>query len=325
MRLNLRLPNRDKTISELARRYDEAIRKSERGIHNDEEARQFISLLAHYVYYVKNSDLTKSAIESLFKQRELLAGDQALVDEADQIIVKMKIDRGKLVRYAQRRNIDVGRFEFNTDGVDRRITADMEPSYYLTLLNDFLNLPSDQQFIGNVPREISHLRSVIFALQMLSSGSRSLNAMRDEYRQVHTDYERKLQMQGVYLDYLRVEDYKALEVIWSEVYHEGDRDELIGFHLMYGHLFERHRNYSQGQQGEANEFVDKHITNLQRVHNYLIDRLEDIPLFERFLRWTVEHFGPTIISLAILFIFWWVLNKVGIHITVDNLKQWTGL
>lgn len=132
-------------------------------------------------------------------------------------------------------------------------------------------------------------------------------------------------MQGVHADYMRIEDYRALETVWREVYQESNQDELLMFHLEYGHLFEKNHNYYVRQQTEADDFVGKHVTHLQRVHNFLVDSLEDMPFREKFLRWTLEHFGPTLASLILLILLWLVLHWIGVDINLDDLKGTTGL
>lgn len=317
------LPNRTKIINELTRRYDEVVRIAERGIHNDDEAQQFISILAHYVYYVKKTGLTQEAVDALFAQQELLAGDKALIDEAEKIIPQMKKDRNKLVRYARSKNINVDAYEFR-EGM-QQITGEMEFSFYLSHLDSFLNLPEDQQLVSQVPNNISQLLSLNFVAQNQGGETRALKQMRADYQETMNEYSKKLKMQGVTLDFMRVEDYKAIEQVWKEVYQEGSHDELLMFHLMYGDLFEKNRNYQGGQIAEAKEFVAKHITHLQRVQNYLIDSIEDVPRFEQFTRWTAEHFGPTFVSLVLIIIIFLVLKKLGVDVDLDTIKSYTGL
>lgn len=183
-----RLPDREKTTNELTRRYEEALRKAEKGIHDDEEAQQFVSLLAHYVYYIKKADVTQRAIKELFDQQELIAGDEILVEEADKIIAQMKIDRGKLVSYAKKKKINVEAYQFR-EGV-QQITGDMEFSFYLHLLDQFLKRPSDQQSISEVPKEIGHLLSMNFSAQNLGGETKALQKMRAGYRKVQNEFAR---------------------------------------------------------------------------------------------------------------------------------------
>jgi hypothetical protein len=318
----IHLPNRDKIINELTRRYEECLHKAEKGIHDDEEAQQFISLLAHYVYYVKNNPLTTRSIKDLFSHQEIIAGDKVLIEKADTIIEEMKQDRNKIVRYARRKGVNIPTYEF-IDGA-RQLSPIEGLSFHLHFLDQFLNLPSNQQQVGEVPRRIGELTSINLDVQSLGGNSKAMEHMRKRYIEVSNQYAKDLKLQGVYLDYLRVDDYKALQTIWNEVYQEGDRDERIIFHLMYGDLFEKGRRFVQGQQREADEFVSKNITHLQRVHNYITDKVEDVPISERFLRWTVEHLGPTFVSLILLFILWIILNWFGIKISAQRLKSLTG-
>jgi len=320
----MKLPNRDKATNELTRRYEEVLRKSEIGIHNDEEAQQFISLIAHYVNYVKKNKLTEKAITVMYSHKEELAGDQVLIDEADKIIAQLKNDRNKVVRFANRHEIDTSRFEFDTSGVAQQITLDKEVSFNLNFLDDYLNLPSDQQQVSQLPRQIGHFQSMIFAVTQLASETPTLKKLRAEYSTISNEFAKKLKMQGVYLDYLRIEDYKALELVWREVYQEGNRDELLTFYLLYGDLLEKNRNFSQDQQRGANDFVAKHMTHLQRVHNYLTDELENVPASEKFAKWLVEHFGPTLVSLILIIIIYLILHRIDSKIDINSVKSWLG-
>lgn len=315
-----KLPNRTKIINELTRRYDEAIRHAENGVSDDEAATQFLSLLAHYMQYVKKNDLTKGAVEDLFKQKELLASDAELVKEADEIIEQMKKDRTSLIRYAKSKNISTDNYEFKNG---QQITGDIEFSYYLTHLNDYLNLPSDEQSIADLPRAMSHLLSMNFVAQQQGGETKKMREMRQKYLDLQTAYQKKLKLEGVFMDYLRIEDYRALEIVWKEVYREGSDDELLLFHLQYGHLFEKNRHYSGGQLTEAEDFVGRHITHLQRLHNYLIDAVEDVPKLEKFWLWTVEHFGPTLFSLILIILIYLFLNWIGVKIDLETLKSYT--
>jgi len=311
-------PDRPKVTNELSRRFDEVQRRSEKGINNDEEAQQFISLLAHYVQYVKENDLTKQAVERLFKRRDLLAGDKVLIEEADKIIEQMKEDRAKLISYAKRKGISTDNYQFQNG---QMITGEIEFSFNLKHLNDYLDLPSDQQLISELPRSIGDLLSMNFVAQQQGGETKALKAMRQKYLDIQNEYSKKLKLQGVFLDFLRVEDFRAVEQVWKEVYAEGVGDELLIFHLSYGHLFEKNRHYSGGQQAEANDFLDKHMTHLLRFHNYLMDTLEDVPKRERFYKWTMEHFGPTFVSVLLIFAIYLILYWLGIKIELDTIKS----
>jgi hypothetical protein len=316
-----RLPNRPKLANELTRRYEEAIRHAENGVSDDEEATQFISLLAHYIQYVKKNDLTKAATEELFVQKELMSSDEKLVKEAEEIIEQMKKDRAKLIRYAKSKNISTDNYQFKNA---QMITGDIEFAYNLTHLNDdFLNLPDDQQYITELPRAISHLLSMNWVAQNQGGETKKLGEMRKYYLELQTTYEKKLKLQGVFMDYLRIEDYKALNTVWKEVYREGNEEDLFIFHFEYGHLFEKNRHYSGGQLTEAKDFVGRFITHLQRFHNYLIDSIEDVPRAEKFLLWTVQHFGPTLVSVIIIILLYIFLNWIGIKIDLDTIKSYT--
>lgn len=321
----LQMPNRDKTTNELTRRYEEVLRKSDGGIHNDEDAQQFISLVAHYVYYVKKSNLTQKAVTKLLAQHELLASDKVIVDEAEKLINQLAKDRKRVVAFAKKHGINTGIYEFNTTGVAQQITKDKEVSFHLTFLDTYLNLPSDQQLVSELPQQFSRLESIIFAITQQVAETKMLKDLRSNYKVISKDFDKKLKMQGVYLDYLRIEDYKAIELIWREVYHEGDPNELLMFYFVYGDLFEKNRTYPSDQQGDADDFLSKHVTHLQRVHNYLIDSLEDVPFGEKMLHWVIEHFGPTLVSLILIILLSLLLGWLGVSRGVEELRSLLGL
>jgi hypothetical protein len=298
------------------------LRKSEAGVHNEEEAQQFISLVAHYVNYIKKSKLTQNAIAAMFKHKEALAGDKVLVDEADKIIEQMKLDTKKVVRYAKSKSINVDAYQFQEGG--RSFTPEESLSFHLSMLNQFLALPSDEQFIGEVPRQISNLRSVLFEAQDIGGNNKTIEKMRTSYSELSSEYEKKLKLQKVYLDYLRIQDYRALEAIWREIYQEGNRDEQMLFYFEYGDLFEKNRNYVQAQQVKADELVSKHMTHLQRLHNHLIDEIESVPANEKFMHWLAEHFGPTFVSVVIIIVLYLLLNRIGIKVDIDTIRKFTG-
>lgn len=323
MKMPVFLPNRTKLKNELTRRYEEASRFSEKGIHNDEDAQQFINTLAHYVYYVKKNPLTQQAIEKLFKEQKALADDAKIILEAEKIIEELKTDRGRLVRIARSKGINTDEYEFR-DGV-QQITGDMEFSFYITQLNSFLDRDPDAQLTSEVPGAISNLLSMVFAIRQLSGNTRTLQKIQDDYRKTSSEYTKKLKLQGVYLDYLRTQDYLALETVWKEVYREGTDDELLLFHVMYGDLFESNRTYQNNQIQDADNFVSKHESYLRRIHNYLIDSIDDVPRYEKFVKWTANHFGPTVMSLLLLVFILWFLRQIGININFDELKSITGL
>lgn len=321
----MRIRDREKTTSELTRRYEEVRRKAEAGIHNDKEAEQFVSLIAFYLNYVKKQRLTKAALASLKIDQAKLTDEATLIKEAEKIIDQMKIDRDTLVGYAVRRDVSIERYEFDLSGRTQQITGDKEVSFYLTFLDDYLNKPSDQQLISELPGQIGRLQSIIFALNQLPRPTAKLKELHDQYRDVSGEYEKKLRMQGVYLDYLRVADYEALEIVWREVYQEGDPDERIMFHLLYGDLFEENRTYGNGQQADADEFVVKHMAHIERFHNYLVDELEDVPWYSFVLSWLGEHFAPTLVSTIIIVLIALGLGAIGVQVGIDGIRTILGL
>lgn len=315
-----KLPNRTKIVSELSRRYEEVLRRAENNVTNDEEATQFLTLLAHYMEYVKKNEITKDATAKLFKQKDLLASDAVLIKEAEDIIEQLNIDKAVLVRFAKSKNIKTDNYKFKNG---QRITGDIEFSYYLNHLDEYLDLPSDAQSISDIPRTISNLLSMNFIAQTQGSKTKKLTEMRNKYIELQNEYSKKLKLEGVYIDYLRIEDFRALELVWKEVYHEGEASELLLFHFEYGHLFEKNRYFSDGQLTDAKDFVARHVTHIQRLNNYLIDSIEDVPKLEKFGLWTVEHFGPTLFSLIIIIILYYFLNWIGIKIDLNTLKDFS--
>lgn len=321
----MRVQNREKTQKELTRRRDEVLRRSTAGLQSDKDAEQFITLLAHYVKYVKDSKLTQKAIKRLNDQQDHDVNDKKLVAEAEKIIEELKASRDRLTRYARRRNINTGPYKFDTSGRVQEITGAQEVAFHLTFLNEFLDKHSDEQYVSEIPDQIKRLRSIIFALNQLTSPTRTIGQIEDQYKNVATRFEHKLREQGVLLDYLRIQDYRELDVLWQQVYKRGTDDNLTLFQLMYGHLFERNRTYSSDQQQDADEFVSTYVNYLERVHNYLTDRLEDVPALEVLWQWVIQHFAPTLVSFILLVLISLALGALGIQLGIDGLRTLLGL
>lgn len=321
----MRLQNRDKTKAELSRRYREVAHRVDLGIHTSEEADQFVMLIAHYFKYVTDSSLTNKFTKKLMEHREFANEDKALAAEAKMIIEGLKTSRDKLVRFGRRQQIDVGPFNFVTSGQIHQIAQDKEVSFNLHLLDGFLELPSEQQEPAQVPDAIRNLQSVIFSLAQLTKLSRGILLIQEEYKSLAADYERKLSSMGILVDYLRIQDYQALRLVWQEVYKVGDDDERVLFQLMYGDLFEKNRSYSNSQQQDADEFLSKYSNHLSRLHNHLLDRIEDVPARAILTAWIVEHFAPTLVSFLLIVLISVVLGLFGIHLGIDALQETLGV
>lgn len=315
----LRIPNRAKYINELTRRYDEVLRHAEKGVTDDEQATQFLSLLAHYMQYVHKHALTKDATDNLFVQKEKMTSDDELQDEAVGIIERMKKDRAALIRYAKTKNISTDNYVFRNG---QTLTQDIAFAYDLDRLNEYLNLPADQQSMTELPENIGHLLAMNWQAQDQGGKTSKLGDMREQYQELQKAFEKKLILKGVFMDYLRLEDFNALNTAWKVAYREGSDDELQIFHFEYAHLFDKGARYNGRKVDDAKEFVGKHLTHLQRLHNYLIDALEDTPKHEKLFLWIAEHFAPTLFSLVILWLIVQLLHLLGINIPFLTLKSY---
>ncbi len=97
---------------------------------------------------------------------------------------------------------------------------------------------------------------------------------------------------------------------------------MLLFHLQYSHLFENNASYSGGQQSEADKFVDDYTTYTSRFHNHLIDHIENVPLREEFALWFFEHFGPTFVSVLIIFLIILIVNWLtGGAVSYNDVKE----
>lgn len=319
----LQIPDRPKIINELDRRYQEVKQLADRGIHNDSEAQQFINMVAHYQNYVIKNPITKKVFDKLFKEKSLKKVDDGLVKDAELLIQKLKDDRRKLITRARKLKIDINAYK--SEPGHGQITGEMEFSFYLSLLDGYLDLPDDEQRTKDLPRAISNLTQLIFHLQKTGGKKSDLEKLRNDWILKSADYEKRLKNQDVYLDYMRINDYKAINFIWREVYRENDFDDSMMFQLSYGDLFEKNRNFTGQQQLNANDFVNEHMTHLQRMHNHLIDSVEGMPWFEKLRAWTVEHLGPTFVSLLVLLAIYYIAKRLGLELGFLDIKDRTGL
>lgn len=312
--------NRGRTQNELDRRYQEVLRLADKRATDDKQSERFLTAIAHYLNYAKNNKLTKAAIDNLATDKDIKRKDDELCAKADIIIAQMKTDRDELIKIAKKKGIDINAYKFQV-GVGQ-ITGEQEFSFYLNHLNGFLDLPSDQQGIGELPSNILNLVQLANEIINNFGETKRLKELKETYLKKRNEFEQDLKIHGVHLDYLRFEDYKHLDVAWKEIYQQGTSDELLIFHLQYGHLFENNVSYSGGQQAEADRFVDDFTTYISRFHNHLVDHIENVPLKEEFAVWFVEHFGPTFISVLIIFFILMVVNWItGGAVTYDEVKQ----
>lgn len=312
--------NRGRVLNELNRRYQEVMRLAEKGIHDDKQAERFLTAVAHYVNYAKSNKLTKGAIKNLSENKDIKRKDDELCNKADMIIAQMKKDRDELIKLAKQNNIDVDAYQFQV-GVGQ-ITGDQEFSFYLDHLNNYLNLDSDKQGIGELPSNMLYIVQLVNELVDKIGETPRLKELKDGYLKSRNEYEQQLKVHGVHLDYIRFEDYKNLDLAWKEIYRQSTGDELLLFHFEYGHLFENNRRYSSGQQGDADRFVDDYTTYVSRFHNHLVDHIENVPLREELAIWFVEHFGPTFVSVLIIFLILALVNWIaGGGVTYDDVKK----
>lgn len=312
--------NRTRVLNELNRRHEEVVRLATKGVHDDKQAQRFLTAIAHYLNYAKTNKLTKEAIESLASNKEIKRQDKELCEKADKIIKQMKVDRDELIKLAKEKGIDVDAYQFSV-GM-REITGEQEFSFYLNHLNSYLDLPSDQQGTGELASYILYLCSLINEITNKSGETKELTELKNGYLQTRDEYEQELKIHGVHLDYIRLEDYRHLELAWKEVYQQAVGDELLMFHLEYGNLFENNGSYSGGQQGEANQFVDDYLSYASRFHNHLVDHIENVPIREEFAIWFVEHFGPTFVSVLIIAFIFMIANWLTSgDITYQDVKE----
>lgn len=314
------LPDRNKAINELTRRYDEVIRHAERGLHNKDEAEQFTALLAHYFNYVCTTDITNKSVTHLSLHHESVKADKVLIEWAEQVIEDLKGDRIKLRSWAIRRKIPIQKFMPNNG----RVTLDTEHSLAIhwTELSRFLDRPGDQQHIVEIPQVIRHLQNVTRRFQEMGGFSPFLEKISKKYREISNEFSKELQLQGLYLSYFRIEDYRALKSIWQTHYAKASQDDLFDFFWKYGNAFEESNGHDQKS---ADSLANKYTNHITRFHNYEIDYLENIPWREKLLRWTIEHFGPTLLSTIIIFILWLALRKLlGVNIAPDEVRTFLG-
>lgn len=312
---------RNRIDKELGRRYEEVQQSIKGGYYSTEIIERYVNLIAHYINYAKRENLTSKSILKLIKKREQESLDKELIREGEEIIVQLKKDRNKVVNLAKKNNLEIPEYEFK-EGT-HSLTELQSTSFTLHFLDNFLNTPDDQQYVAEIPKEIASLRSIIGSLEYLGLKDKKIKTISNNYLQLMNSYGKKLKLQGIYDDYLRINDYNQLELLWKSVYQELDGDEGLMLGLKYGEILDGNniRNFNDGQRMQADELVLEMSEHLQRFHNHLVDDIEDVPRIELVLQWSAQHLLPTFVSLIIIGLIYQLLKFLGIDISFDTVTN----
>lgn len=312
---------RNRITKELGRRFDEVQQSIKGNYYSHDSIERFVNLIAHYINYAKREKLTSNSISKLLKKRQQESLDKELVSEGEAIIIQLKKDRNTVVNIAKKNKLEIPEYEFK-EGT-HSLTELQSISFTLHFLDNFLNTPDEQQYVGEIPKEIASLRSIIGSLEYLGLKSKKLKAMSKSYLELGNSYGKKLKLQGVYDDYLRVNDYQQLEILWKSVYQELGSDEGLMLGLKFGEILNGNsaRNFNEEQRRQADELVAQTIEHLQRFHNHLIDDIEDIPRKELVFQWSAQHLLPTFVSLIIIALIYQALKLIGIDISFETITN----
>lgn len=306
---------RDKTLQSLTRRFDEVISLTNGGFNTPELYYQFLTNITHYMRYVEENRLTRSAIKRLKEDKRRKNLDKALVKQADAIVERMKVDRDKIVASARRRGIAMAMPD--TGGAARRLTNEEVTGLHIAAVNIYLE--GDDQYVGDLSRSIGELRQAAWYLsQEMPRPPKWLVDLRTSYNEDQNDVARKVESFKVLSDYLRLDDYRELEKISNYVNDKADQQEALMFLLTNDDLIDRSnsRRFNANDIQHAKNMSDKYVGHLQRVHNYLIDELENPSWYERLWMWFREHLLPTFVSLLIVLVVY-AIARFALHMPVE--------
>jgi hypothetical protein len=306
---------RDKTLQSLTRRFDEVISLTNGNFNTSERYYQFLYNITHYMRYVDENHLTNSAIKRLKEDKRRKKLDKQLVNQADLIIERMRVDRDKIAALARRRGIVATAPD--TGGVARRLTDEEVIGLHIAAVNNYLE--GNDQYVGDLSRNIGELRQAAFYLsQSMTRPPQWLQDIRTSYNDDQNDVSRKVESFKILSDYLRLHDYRELEKISNYVNDKADHQEALMFLLVNDDLIDKSntRHFNATDVQHAKKMSDEYVGHLQRVHNYLIDELENPRWYERMWMWLKEHLLPTFISLVIVFAVYAIARFV-FHIPLE--------
>jgi hypothetical protein len=300
---------REKALVRLRGRYDDVTALMERGLSSPQHYYQLLSNVAHYAQYVDETKVARKAIKKLSHNKQATKLDKELIEDADKLLERMKVDRDKLMKAARRRGIKV---EFpDTGGVARRLTDEEGFAIHLSGVNNFLD--DKDQYVGDLPKYMGELRVCAWRLaEMMQRPPQWLEDLKTAYNADQDAFAIKLERLKVLKDYLRLDDYKEIEKIRSYIYGTATNNEALYFVLINDDLIDKSntRQYQPSDVHAAKEKADAYIVHLQRLHNYLEDELENPSIWEKAWTWILEHLLPTFASSLILLVIYLVLHHL---------------
>lgn len=312
---------REHVLKVLERRYSEVIVLAKSPIATPGQYNRFLSNLAHYLQYLTKNRLTKRALSKLLHRKTLVNLEKTLLSEKDEIIKKLTADQAKLAKLAKNK----GLLSKNTKPSTNSSKLSDKQTFALRFneLSEFIE--AKEHSMRDLPNQIGNLRTIVETLRQMGIGERSLKPLADSYGTLQDEFAKKLVLLEVFGDYLRQNDYKELDRVRRYIYQEADSGEVQRLLSDNYDLIDAtfNKNYDQKDLANVRQKVEEYSNHLQRLHNYMIDVLEIEPVSERLRKWSLQHFGPTLVSLVIILALYTALTAIfGFTIDVDTIKQW---
>lgn len=312
--------NRDRTARELERRYQEAIYSTRQDIVTPLQYEQMLTVIAHFMQYMNEDSILRRAVKRLTGEKKYAKADEEITAQANELIKRLNVDSNKLRRIAKRKSIPI-EVAANASG---RIPDNQRFALTLRSVNIFLQ--QEERDINSIPEHLGNLRVMVWALRKQGVGDRTLKAFSDPYTPLQNEFAQKLRLNKLYENYLRLNDYKALEDVRRFIYQEMtdqmeqivflsvDNDDLID----YSHT----KQYDKDELESAKLRQIEYYGNILRFHNYIVDELEDIPFYLKFSRWMFANFGSTLVSVLLIVGVYFVAIWLGAPIDPEKLTTW---
>ena len=313
--------SREREIKELERRYQEAVYSTREEITSPLQYEQMLTVISHFMQYLTENRALRKAVKHLTQEKHSVNKDKAVATQSDILIELLKTDSDKLLKIASRKKVPTEIAP--TEG--GRIPDDQQFALTLSAVKEFL--ANDDREIGEIPKQLGNLRMMVWALEKQGVSKRTLKPFSDpSYTQRQNDFAKKLKLNKLHKNYLRLDDYGTLEDVRKFIYQEmtDQYDQLVFLVAGNDDLidFSHTKEYDQHERGSAKQRQIEYFGNLLRLHNYLIDELENLPLRMRVWNWLFANFGSSLASVVIILIVYYFALWLGAPIDLSKLTSW---
>jgi hypothetical protein len=309
--------NRDRTSKELERRYQEAVYSTRQEIKTPQEYEQMLTVIAHFMQFMTESRILRNAVKRLTNEKKNVKLDYEISEQSKVLLDRLKLDSTKLERIARRNGVPI----VINDSLTGRIPD--EHRFALILHSVRVFLEQDEQSVSLIPEQLGNLRVMVWSLRSQGVSERTLRPFTDPYTPLQNDFAQKLRQNNLYKNYLRLNDYNILEDVRQFIYQEMsdqskqmvflmvDNDDLIDF----SHTKQYDRNEIESAKARQIEYYG----NILRFHNYIVDDLENTPVYVKVGRWLFNNFGSTFVSVLLILAVYYTLIWLGVPIDSDRI------